>query len=539
MASPLDVYVDPGGPFHDPLSPSEGKLILPSDMRVFADAIRDADEIISSGFVIPSEYMTESEVAVLYYNKTESDAKYSLIGHNHDATYALRTTTITAGDGLVGGGDLTSSRTLNIGAGAGILVGVDAVSIDTAYTDGRYALKTTAITAGAGLVGGGDLSVNRVIDVGAGEGIIAAADSVAVLFGGTGTAGSAARADHTHASNSTFVFRFSNNTTMADPGSGQFRGNAGTIAATTQIAIDVLSDGGVDVTNVLASLIAEDQLYIQDQANAANWARLRVAALPTNNAGWFLIPVAFLGGGGVPLSNNAPCLIQFTLSSGGGAGGGGYLTQATADPLYINTTGDAMTGPLTIQGKSVAASPDAGNALVWNANGFYAPGADLEYNGEFPAATPYQDGDVVIYNGVAYMCVEPTSDPPTPWSGASSSPGANIPYSASEQWTGRTWLDGKKVYEKTIDVGALPNNSIKNIAHNILNIYRWIDITGAYQQALMALGANSAPPRGLVFGVESENINTSVDAVNIMIRTGTDRTNYTGYVTLRYTCTDR
>jgi len=43
-------------------------------------------------------------------------------------------------------------------------------------------------------------------------------------------------------------------------------------------------------------------------------------------------------------------------------------------------------------------------------------GADLIYNGEYPAGGPtYTDGDIVIANGVPYLCVRPTSSPPTPW----------------------------------------------------------------------------------------------------------------------------
>src|SRR5262245_25622217 len=44
-------------------------------------------------------------------------------------------------------------------------------------------------------------------------------------------------------------------------------------------------------------------------------------------------------------------------------------------------------------------------------------GADLVYQGDFPAGTPYTDGEIVVYNGVAYMCVTPTSAAPTPWPG--------------------------------------------------------------------------------------------------------------------------
>lgn len=75
------------------------------------------------------------------------------------------------------------------------------------------------------------------------------------------------------------------------------------------------------------------------------------------------------------------------------------------------------TGP---PGPGVAAGGSPGQALLKNSATNYdtvwgTAGADLVYNGAYPAGTPYTDGDIVIYNGVAYMCVRPTSNPPTPW----------------------------------------------------------------------------------------------------------------------------
>jgi len=46
-------------------------------------------------------------------------------------------------------------------------------------------------------------------------------------------------------------------------------------------------------------------------------------------------------------------------------------------------------------------------------------GLDLRYLGAY-AAGNYSDGDIVIYNGVAYLCVRPTSAAPTAWVGLSS-----------------------------------------------------------------------------------------------------------------------
>lgn len=43
-------------------------------------------------------------------------------------------------------------------------------------------------------------------------------------------------------------------------------------------------------------------------------------------------------------------------------------------------------------------------------------------------------------------------------------------YSLNEVDTGFTWVDGKAIYKKTINFGALPNNTIKNVAHGISNL---------------------------------------------------------------------
>jgi hypothetical protein len=51
----------------------------------------------------------------------------------------------------------------------------------------------------------------------------------------------------------------------------------------------------------------------------------------------------------------------------------GALTQTQADLRYLQLTGGTLTGPLIISGNGVAVSPDAGNTLVWRANGFYVP----------------------------------------------------------------------------------------------------------------------------------------------------------------------
>ncbi len=43
-------------------------------------------------------------------------------------------------------------------------------------------------------------------------------------------------------------------------------------------------------------------------------------------------------------------------------------------------------------------------------------------------------------------------------------------YSENEQNTGMRWIDGKSVYRKVVDFGALPNATIKNVSINVPDI---------------------------------------------------------------------
>lgn len=67
---------------------------------------------------------------------------------------------VIAGSGLTGGGQLTADRTINIGAGTGITVNADDVALDTSSTRNTDHASIT-LTAGTGLTGGGTIDDNR------------------------------------------------------------------------------------------------------------------------------------------------------------------------------------------------------------------------------------------------------------------------------------------------------------------------------------------------------------------------------------------
>ena len=156
------------------------------------------------------------------------------------------------------------------------------------------------------------------------------------------------------------IWRYSNNTTMADPGAGSFRLNAGTFLAATQIAIDILTDGGTDVTNQLKTLAAGDIVQFQDQSNSANWVRYHLSSTPTNNTGWFLLPVAVDASGGSAVTNNTPCLVTFTVTGGGG---GGVPTTRQVATQYSLTGGGDLSADRTHSLVNDAATP--GNSFAY------------------------------------------------------------------------------------------------------------------------------------------------------------------------------
>jgi hypothetical protein len=72
------------------------------------------------------------------------------------------------------------------------------------------------------------------------------------------------------------------------------------------------------------------------------------------------------------------------------------------------------------------------NGTSWISGSAGGGGADLVYNGQFPSGGPnYTDGDIVIgSDGVAYLCVQPTSSAPVSWSGISGPVGPPGPQGA-------------------------------------------------------------------------------------------------------------
>ena len=111
----------------------------------------------------------------------------------------------------------------------------------------------------------------------------------------------------------------------------------------------------------------------------------------------------------------------------------------------------------------------------------------------------------------------------------------NSTYSTEEQAVG-TWIDGKTIYRKIINFGALPNATKKEVQHNISNISNFTKIEGIAIRNDETKFTQSLP---LVYKNAEMSYNTAlaVDNTIVEIQTNGDRSMFNGYVTLEYTKT--
>lgn len=103
-------------------------------------------------------------------------------------------------------------------------------------------------------------------------------------------------------------------------------------------------------------------------------------------------------------------------------------------------------------------------------------------------------------------------------------------YSTDEQVIGE-WIDGSTLYQKTIDFGALPNNTSKSVNHNISNLNRVVYFLSTAQNSS---GTGRPIPDANTSSLNSQ-IRTYWDSTKVYIATAADQSAYTAYVTLQYT----
>lgn len=104
-------------------------------------------------------------------------------------------------------------------------------------------------------------------------------------------------------------------------------------------------------------------------------------------------------------------------------------------------------------------------------------------------------------------------------------------YSTTEQVVG-TWIDGKPIYRKVIECGALPNNANKDVVHNIQNLGVTIKCNG------MAVRTSDSRALTIPDSTPSAEISCGVTNTNVYITTHNDRSSFNNsFLILEYTKT--
>ena len=100
-------------------------------------------------------------------------------------------------------------------------------------------------------------------------------------------------------------------------------------------------------------------------------------------------------------------------------------------------------------------------------------------------------------------------------------------YSTEEIKTGGTWIDGKPIYRKVVDIGTLLDTTSKIAPHNIQNLGKVLEAK---------LVANDST-NNIVCDFGGTALAVYIDSVNIVITSNSNFSGYSGYAIIEYTKT--
>ena len=140
------------------------------EITIKEDGTTEATEIASLNFTTGVDVSVSGTEATISVDNAalEHDSLVGFVANEHVDHSGV---TLTAGNGLTGGGDITASRSFAVGAGTGITVAANSISTDDGaivhdnlsgfVTNEHIDHSTITLTAGDGLTGGGDITGDR------------------------------------------------------------------------------------------------------------------------------------------------------------------------------------------------------------------------------------------------------------------------------------------------------------------------------------------------------------------------------------------
>jgi hypothetical protein len=111
----------------------------------------------------------------------------------------------------------------------------------------------------------------------------------------------------------TAKWRYSTTTVASDPGNQKFRLNNILPNLATNIYIDDFDKRGIDMGGIIGQLRANDRMIIQQANNANNNLYCRINGTPTDNIGWWTIPINNVQDNGIWENNKDFGFIMFFI----------------------------------------------------------------------------------------------------------------------------------------------------------------------------------------------------------------------------------
>lgn len=215
------------------------------------------------------------------------------------------------------------------------------------------------------------------------------------------------------------------------------------------------------------------------------------------------------------------------------------IPTTTSDGTMKETTysiGASVLKFIEIYGITTMANNNADAMIVYksplgNSNGIDVFGCPNTYTTSSERNTIKIRNSYVNYGGsLGYVVAKYTK---TTDSANSFNYGDPNDYSTTEKIVG-TWVDGKPLYQKTINFGALPNATTKSVNHNISNISKIVLFKGWFANSDNSAWAYIP----YASGIENNTVEAWATPSQITVRTFKDQSGFTTcYITINYTKT--
>lgn len=109
-------------------------------------------------------------------------------------------------------------------------------------------------------------------------------------------------------------FKSSTTTSMSDPSSGRWRLNNSTQSSATQLALDIKTNAGYNLDNLLSAVPVGTKIFIQRKDRPDEYHTFKVNSAPslqgTSSDGWYLFSdITNLKTGGIDIADNKDCVV--------------------------------------------------------------------------------------------------------------------------------------------------------------------------------------------------------------------------------------